>query len=760
MSQNKTPTIKPETPVESAEEVTEPIESIRITLTPEARDLIKRTTRKALTISLRHDFEAAQEVEISLAKNGITPIPESVKKIKENCERQIAQLEKSLEITEHPNDEFTEQRKELEGHLRVGMVIEKLRTGQELEESERHLAAHTLEEQGWQKLLTELKPGDQLVSILVPSDKHVSIKQLNDTIFGPQKTDLIIDERKKALQETFSHAGLISLNQSYKDGYFKISDPSFSSENINNLIAQVNERVTKKIHAMLVEEKEAQKNNPEKLKKLEEFKQNLNQKGYEITFGVSTVGSTDTPNDLSPIELAVSQSMKGAILAREGSSRDQGHLGVTYSEEKMKVALEKIQQKRDILLTSHQNEIRDAQGHEFAILSKDAQGNLTLNIDLIRDIRKGKFQNAPEHAGRVDDIKDYLRMINILDIIKPFTHEEFSGSTPVGGTETPLTQQVALKQDLIESLRSGSTYDQKTLLKFLSSEGKDQHCTSAAEFHSRALQEQNCTYISIDVLDVGPGLLQEFDRLLNSVLQKNKEFSSISLVAGDATTQKMRAFRNSVSEIVNTHTGSSERPLMSVGGDEAVLAIPTGLIRNNGELLLALSSGTNNSRVIETTVGQSTRKSQEENGLENRKTEHLQALREAEKGAETAKHIEREIHSLRFELETLPQNDPLRISGEQELIGLSLETFAIDQQGEHTVVMRKDAEPVKAAVLQESFTSLTTRVQQRFEQLTTEYQNRFPNAGIVGENIRQVTKLENLLGKDSELFKKLINRET
>ncbi len=611
MSQNKTPTIEPEIPVEPVVENTEQIESVHITLTPEARDLIKRTTREALTISLRHDFQIAQEVEISLAKNGITPTPESVTKIKENCQEQITQLEKSLETTENPNDEFAEQRKELEGHLRVGAVIEKLRAGQELEESERHLAAQTLEEQGWQKLFTELQPGDRLVSVLVPSDKHVSIKQLNDTIFGPQKTDLIIDERKKALQEIFSSAGLISLNQSYKDGYFKISDPSFSGENINNLIAQVNERVTQKIRTMLVEEKEVQKNNPKKLKKLQKFEQDLNQKGYEITFGVSTIGSTDTPNDLSPIELAASQSMKGAILAREGSSRDQRLLGVTYSEEKMKVALEKIQQKRDILLTSHQNEIHDAQGHKFAIFTKDAQGNLTLNIDLIRDIRKGEFQSAPEHVKRMDDIKDYLRMINILDIIKPFTHEEFSGSTPVRGTEMQLTQQVALKQGLIESLRTGSTFDQKTLLQFLSSAGKDQHCTSAAEFHSQALQEQNCSYISIDVLDVGPGLLQEFDHLLNGVLQKNKEFDSISLVAGDATTQKMRSFRDNVTEIVNAHTGSSERPLMSVGGDEAVLAIPTASIKNNEELLLALSSGTENSRVIETTVGQSTRTSRE-----------------------------------------------------------------------------------------------------------------------------------------------------
>ncbi len=98
--------------------------------------------------------------------------------------------------------------------------------------------------------------------------------------------------------------------------------------------------------------------------------------------------------------------------------------------------------------------------------------------------------------------------------------------------------------------------------------------------------------------------------------------------------------------------------------------------------------------------------------------------------------------------------------GNQELASLSLETFAIDQQGQHLVVIRKNAEPIKAALLQESFTSLTVRIQERFEQLTAEYQKEFPNAGIVRENIRQVTKLENLLGKNSDLFKKLINRET
>lgn len=715
-----------------------------------------RIKRNAYRISLKSDEDLARTIPILFEKAHV-PVPDSVQKILSEKKQALAQLENETN-DEMTHDQFGEQRKELNEHLRIGLLIEKLRDDQELEIDERAAAANTLENQGWQKLLTKLKPGDRLVSVLVPSDAHVSIKYFNDTLFGPRKTDLIIEERKKALQEIFSAQGLDSLNQSYKDGYFKITDSSLTPEAINVLLLQVNDRVNEKILSLLAEEKSAHKHDPAKLKKLNDFELALQTKGYEMTFGLVSVGEQKNNHDLSPIERAVAQSMKGAIVAREGSYRDGKLLGVEFTPEKQARVLSEIQTQRDLLITTHQNEIRDIQGHVFSIFIKNVQGgDLTLNLDLIRDIRKGKFQPSPEHEGRVLDVKTYLKIINILDVVKPFTHEEFQGSS-VHGTDQHLSEMTRVKQELIQHLRQGTPYDRERLLHFLSSEGKDQTCTSIPEFHARALKEQNCTYISIDVLDVGPGLLQEFDHLLAQVQKGVRTFEDAALHAGDTTTRTMRSFRNDVQSITLQHSTSQERPLMFVGGDEAILALGTHSITNDQDLLLALREHTN-SRVIQTVVGQSNRSSQIEHSNEQRKTEHMKAMKEAEDGADKAKIIERSVHALRLELEALPKNDPQRISYETELTSFSLGAYAISQQEDQTFVIRKNAEPLPLVSLQQSFESLSSRIQKQFENLVDSYKIRYPQAGITSETIRQVIKLENLLGNHPDLFAKIINNE-
>ncbi|MBI2645406.1 hypothetical protein HYW94_04515 [Candidatus Uhrbacteria bacterium] len=643
-----------------------------------------------------------------------------------------------------------EQLKELDGHLRLAACVARLESGAEITREEGEILATAIEERGWQKILHDMHPGDTLMSALVPNDAHVSVKHFNDVVFGPKKTDLVIAYRKEALREVMESAGLTVLGQGYKDAYIKIPQGiTVDMQKVNGLMQEVNQLVNERIVGMLDEaQKETRRSGDEKkIHAILDLKKMLlmSETSYRMTFGVSRVSAQEQHGDYTHIESAITQSMKGAIVARE--ERTQGICGMDTDTERERIMeyIDRIRAVREMFIQRSDagslqdiREIRDHQGHSFPIMELRPDGMLQMNIELIRDVRKGKFVCAKEDEKLFEHIKTYLKFINILDVIKPFVHDELKGET-VYGTEESLQSRVRFQAEAIDRLRTGRPLpldEKREIATILKSEAKDQTCTSAAEFHEKALAIQNCTYISMDVLDVGPRLLQEFDVLLQKVERGGMTFKQASMIAGDETTRQMREFRKTVQNIYKEMTHSHERPLMLVGGDEAILAMDSARVTD--ELLIALREKTG-SRVVKSVVGHSERSSEDINSIQTRQ-EHLLAQQRAEAGVDRAKKIERALNTLRLDVESLP----LYL---QEIYGFRIQDLHLNQYvvSQHAdggaILIRKEARNISCDASEEEIQKIQKDIAKQFAKEASELQRR-GYRGVHEKNIKLIIRTQ------------------
>jgi len=665
--------------------------------------------------------------------------------------------------------QFSEQIKELDSELNLATCIGKLESGGELKTEERETLASAIEQRGWQKILHKLHTGDTLVSVLVPNDPHVSVKYFNDVVFGPKKTDLIIAYRKEALKQVMEKSGLTVLGQGYKDAYIQIPrGSSFDVLSLNGLVEEVNNLVNERIQKMLVEaQKETlRKGDEKKIEAIRHLKKLLTEPEtrYQMTFGVSHVDAQEHQNDYSHTERAISQSMKGAIIAREEREKGVCGLDITKEQTHIEKYLERIRQTRETFIQRDEmgsihdtRDIRDDQGHSFPIMELRNDGTLQMNLELIRDVRKGKFTCAKEDESSLEDIKSYIKLINILDVIKPFVHDELKGET-VYGTKETVHSQIRHQTLAIEQLRNNtklSLNERKSIASVLKSEAKDQKCTSAPEFHEKSLSIDNCTYVSLDVLDVGPRLLQEFDVLLQRVERGEMTFEAASGIAGDETTRQMRSFRSTITDVYQKMTGSKERPLMLVGGDEAVLALESSRVTD--AFLIALREETG-SRVVKSVVGVGERSSAGQSDI-LKKQEHLIAQQRAEQGADHAKKIERALYALRLDIQIFPHH--LAETYNDRIKDLHLLQYAIAQTSDTSTIIRKDASSIPYDSILEEMTNIQRDIEIQFQKEIDRLQQR-GYSRVNNENIKDIiavqTKCVTMQGEDTgeAIFEKFL----
>lgn len=644
---------------------------------------------------------------------------------------------------------FAEQIKELDAHLHLAECIGKLENGGELREEEREALASAIEQRGWQKMLEDMHAGDTLVSVLVPNDPHVSVKHFNDVVFGPKKTDLIIAYRKEALRQVMEGAGLAVLGQGYKDAYIKIpSGATHDMKKINSLVGEVNRLVNEKILEMLDSARqETQRSGDEKkVLAIQNLKKSLtvHETSYQMTFGISRVGEREREGDYSHIERAIAGSMKGAIVAREERTLESCGLDSDGERARIMEYMTRIQHIRESFIRRGEEgglqdskEIRDSQGHSFPIMELRQDGLLQMNLELIRDIRKGKFICEKEDEALFLQIQSYIRLINILDVIKPFVHDELKGGV-VYGTKETLQSRVHYQADMVKHLRVGTNLSQdekEKIATILKSEAKDQTCTSAAEFHKKALEIPDCTYISMDVLDVGPRLLQEFDVLIQRVERGDMTLEEAGVVAGDETTRQMREFRSIVSDTYKNMLGVEDRPLMLVGGDEAILAVKSAQVTD--AFLIALREKTG-SRVVKSVVGTGERLSAGISDLQ-KKQEHLSAQERAEQGVDRAKKIERALNTVRLDSESLPRH--LQETYEARIRDLHLGQYAVSQRVDDSVLVRKEGRPVSCDVVEEELSAIQKDMTTQFER-EVNYLRKKGYAGVDKRNIRLILKTQ------------------
>jgi len=559
--------------------------------------------------------------------------------------------------------------------------VEKMESGQEFNRAQ---LAGVLERQNWGKIFTGLKKGDKVLSFLVPGADFLSIKNLNDIILGPQTTNKVIAQKRQVIDREIKKidSSASILQSDYKIEVVKISqDSGVDINKLEELSAIVDKEMTefveKIIADLMVEETDR-----ERIKILEEFKDNLLGKsektrgrgGFKMNYGLSEVAGDGMEDKL----IGLNHSLEMSRMARQ----DHSSYGAEFKEESIETELDSIKDLREKIISEYGNKITDNEGNEFEIFIKKGE-KFSLNPDVLRDVRKDKFETSDKKT--LGDIAFYIKKLNILDVIKPFTMDDIS----------KVEKDINTAQGLSEKMKNGESLKKKeaqTVAEMLRSEEKDRAYTSKSEFNKRAMAMTECAYVSLDVLDLGVDQLLEYESTLQEIdkfsgKEKMNKFNELSMSAGDLTTEKLRDFRKKVAQVYKKFGFKDDLIPGEVGGDELALAIDTSNMSEEklDEFLFALKEKTN-TRVIKTVVAKSEKNSSPDDYKKKLAESHLQALKRAEAGVAIAKDIETAVRKL---------NLLLKRKGEKavaEKIGSLRGMFALEngQVKSNVIVVEKD----------------------------------------------------------------------
>lgn len=501
----------------------------------------------------------------------------------------------------------------------------RLERGEKLDSPAKERVAGVLERQNWGKILTSLQEGDRVLSWEVPGAEFLSIKYLNDKIFGPTETNKIIIEKRIVVEREMNkkfHANVELIQNDYKTEMFRVvkssTGPKVTKDGLEIVAKVVDEEMTKFVSELandlkkqeelalkpLLEKKEKgefkdeedKKLNEEEIKShkdkvalLDKFADDLNGKsentkgkeGFQMSWGLSE--PIENGNSVEGKLLGITQSLQTSRIARgEGYEL----YGAEYADKQISRELRVIKDLRNKLA---KESITDKDGNEFELFTKTADGKLALNKDVLRDVRKGKFVAKDDKPNNdlLKDVSKYIKKLNLLDAVKPFVFKDKEEVLEGAQERKVLAQKIKAGEILSETERARA-------VELLRSEEKDDNYTSKSEF-GRAIEMDKCAYVSLDVLDIGVDQILDYESLLqdkelNSVKteeEKIKRFSSLALEAGDKTTGILRDFSKKVAEICRRDEfkglGFDGKLITAeIGGDELTLAVDTSVKNKEG----------------------------------------------------------------------------------------------------------------------------------------------------------------------------------
>ncbi len=579
-------------------------------------------------------------------------------------------------------------------------LIEKMEANAELSESDRERLGGMVKDRGWFGLFKELQAGDSLAYFSTPGGAF-SVKNLN-TLMGEQLTDSIIDSRKKILNELMASAGYESLTQDYRSAAFKLpkkDDADFQKE-LNIIAADLNERMVEVISSA-IDRRIVEGIDEDKFERLRALLHSTDV-GFRMNFGISEVGEAKDDSDKSNVVLALAECAQMSQLSRHLSNELYGE---AYSRDSV---IQEISGGRE---TEGINELGnriadrtvvDQSGIEYKIFTIE-NGRRVMNRDLLRLTRKGDFVPKEGSEDIFNQISQYVRRINILDLVKPFTSIEASGGT--------ISRRVEKNGKFVEKNDKGryvlradlSELDKKRLAYELKKDQKDATYDAPEFFHKEAMQLKDCVYINVDVLDLGVDLLLEYEQLIQEVGDDESKLTEASLIAGDKITESMRAVREKALKVFEKYF-PGVKPIDRVGGDEIAIALEdTGDAQKMEEFLLALQHETG-TRVIKTVVGSASRHSSNEwNGDASDKAnddylcEHLTALKRAEQGSDMCKKVEKKMRLAELALQqmkNISSTDTDRLAEELSRMEISrFKNIAVIEKGpgDLRVLCRRDS---------------------------------------------------------------------
>jgi len=581
---------------------------------------------------------------------------------------------KSLE-TEQPEpipeiDETAVER--TKNMLERARLVEKLEKGGELSEGDRERLGAMIKDRGWFGLFKELQAGDKMAYFSTPGGTF-SVKNLN-SLFGEQLTDSIIDSRKKALLELMAGAGHEMLTQDYRSASFKLSEAG-SSADLNRVSERLNEQMVEVI-SRAIDRRIAEGMDGQKFNRLRHL---LQEQGFRVNFGISEIGETASEKDKSNIVQSLAECAEMAQLSRHLSGDNYGQ---EFDREAVlqEISSDGRKEKRGIneLGASLESQtVVDQAGIVYKVFEME-NGRRVMNRDLLRLTRKGDLMPDKNSEDIFAEVQQYVRRINILDLVKPYTAGEVSGGvvarnveTMSGFVEKDDKGKYALREDL-------SQLERIRLSRELRKDQKDRTYDAPEFFHQEAMQLGDCVYINIDVLDLGVDLLLEYEQLIQEVGEDENKLREAALKAGDKITESMRDIRARTLKVFEEYF-PGVKPIDRVGGDEVALAIEDpGDVRKMEKFLLALQSETG-TRVIKTVVGGSERHSNGNDGDgagDHSVREHLTALKRAERGSEMCKKIEKKMRLAELVLQQvkgISTDDETRLN--EELARMEINQF-------------------------------------------------------------------------------------
>lgn len=529
-------------------------------------------------------------------------------------------------------------------------LIDKLEHGEDLLDDERNKLGSYLHERGWHAVFSELKTNDKLVYFSSPGGEF-SVKSFN-TVFGEQSTDSFIAKRGQVLFDAMDKRGLNVLNQDYRSGMFKL-DSKIEVDNfekmMNDVGSEINNEMSSFVKAM-IEDMVEEGNPKEKYVNLEKLLDNENGgSGFRMNFGSSTVGEQKNENDLSHIISSLTECAQVSQISRR---IDGDSYGSEFSKDLIFSEVYEINELgQDLMDTS----VKDEKGIDYKVFSSISNRRV-MNRDLLRLIRKGEFQSTKESEDISKKVDQYIRRINLLDLVKPMTAKEAQDGTiknKIDKVENFLEKdsegQDVLKKDM-------SQEEKKNLAHELRNDQKDNRYDSSEFFHSEAMKLDNCVYINVDVLDLGVDLLLEYEHLLQDIQENPDELDETAIQAGDRITESMRIIRGHALNVFSEHFPDLKH-IGKPGGDEISFAMENEVDSKKMEEFLLDLQKTTGTRVIKTSVGTSERHSSKIGDVKNddehkdRLVEHLAAVKRAERGSDLCKKIEKNIRNLELLLE-------------------------------------------------------------------------------------------------------------
>lgn len=552
----------------------------------------------------------------------------------------------------------------LERHLELGEMIDRLEAGEMPSTAERAKLANIIEGRGWNALFRELHEGDRVAVFIVPGGPY-SIKHLNDDIFGPQGADAIIDHQKKILREEMEAHGATPLKQDYKTGIIKLE--AMPRKMVDAITVRVNSEMDDFIQKLIASRLNELRAKGEPTEMLEQFRERCQKETYTLSFGLSTVGMAyHGTGDNSHVELAVLEGLQASKINQLSGADAHGR---EYNKQQMFELVDTVAALPEKIITASGNVLMFGSVTYSPIFTADSEYGYHINPDVLRALRKGTLVPPAEEKKLSDrqrevifNLEHYRQLINVLDVVKPYTHEEIAGN-PSNAAEQTIFLQSLLDEELglAATLRDPEwTLDRETLqsiARVLKRDQKDTTCTSPAVFHSEALRmeqedHKRCTYICIDVLDVGIDLLVEYEEAFRAIHQtesanQDVEMQNMSMVVGDMMTKRLRAIRANIRTFCEQQLGLAEVPLL-VGGDEVTLALPSDQVTDN--FLFGLRAATG-SRVV---TAQVRRAPVETFHVDELRKRHAAALKNAERGVHLAKQIEEALRERRLGRFTSP----------------------------------------------------------------------------------------------------------